>query len=70
MKKFVVYYNDGVNEMTDIFQSDSIDECKKWISESVEGMTCVDEDHECSPSVFDSSKVFQYQVYPNPCVER
>lgn len=69
MKKFVVYYNDGVNEMCDMFQSDSIDECKQWIADDAKGRIMVDDDHGCSDDVFYSPKVFCYEVYEAPYME-
>ena len=69
MKKFVVYYNDGVNEMVDMFQSDSKEECAQWIADDAKGRTLVDDDHNCSESVFYSSKVFRYEVYEIPYIE-
>lgn len=68
-KKYVVYYNDGVNEVADIFSADTLDECKKWIDEYLAPMTPVDEEHNCSEDVFRSSSVFFLEVYDRPIVE-
>lgn len=62
-KKYVVYYNDEVNEPADVFSADTIAECKDWIEKQLEGLTPVDEEHPCSDDVMRSSKTFQYEVY-------
>ena len=43
-KKYVVYYNDEVNEPADVFSADTIAECKDWIEKQLEGLTPVDEE--------------------------
>lgn len=63
LKKYVVYHVDNVNENCEVFTSDSLDECKEWISGT--GNMKVDDEHPCSDSVFYSSKVFCYEVYDN-----
>ena len=62
-KKYVVYYNDEVNEPADVFTADTLTECEQWIATQVEGLTPVDEEHYCTADVFRSSKVFCYEVY-------
>lgn len=43
--------------------ADSLEEAKKWIDEETEGLVKVDEEHNCSDDVFNSSKVCHYEVY-------
>ena len=68
-KKYVVYYNDEVNEPADVFSADTIAECKDWIEKQLEGLTPVDEEHPCTDNVMYSSKTFYYEVYDKPIVE-
>ena len=68
-KKYIVYYNDEVNEPADVFSADTIEECKQWIDAQLEGMTPVDEEHPCTDDVMYSSKTFYYEVYDKPIVE-
>ena len=68
-KKYIVYYNDEVNEPADVFSADTFEECKQWIDAQLEGMTPVDEEHYCTDDVFRSTKVFYYEVYDKPIVE-
>lgn len=68
-KKYVVYYNDEVNEMADVFRADTLEECQAWIDEDLRGRTPVDEEHPCTDDVFYSSSVFYYEVYDRPIVE-
>ena len=70
MKKYVAYFNDGVNEPVAVFSADTIDECVAWINEDLEGETPVDDAHHCSERVFLSSGTFLYEVYEGePIVE-
>ena len=62
-KKYIVYYNDDVNEPADVFSADTLEECKQWIDAQLEGMIPVDEEHPCSDDVMYSSKTFYYEVY-------
>ena len=68
-KKYIVYYNDEVNEPADVFSADTLEECKQWIDAQLEGITPVDEEHYCTDDVFRSTKVFYYEVYDKPIVE-
>ena len=69
-KKYIVYYNDGVNEPADVFSADTVEECKDWIVEQLKGKTPVDDEHPCSEKVFDSASTFFYEVYEGePIVE-
>ena len=47
-KKYIVYYNDEVNEPADVFSADTLEECKQWIDAQLEGMTPVGEEHYCT----------------------
>lgn len=62
-KKYEVYYIDNVNEPALMFSADSQSECEKWIYEELEGKTPVDDEHPCTEDVFNSSKVFSYEIY-------
>lgn len=68
-KKYIVYYNDEVNVPVDVFTSDTLEECKKWIDGQIEGMTPVDEEHPCTDDVMYSSKTFFYEVYDRPMIK-
>ena len=68
-KKYIVYYNDEVNEPADVFSADTLEECKHWIDLQLEVKTPVDEEHPCTDNVMYSSKTFYYEVYDKPIVE-
>lgn len=68
-KKYTVYYNDEVNEVADVFSADTLEECKEWINEQLEGKTPVNEEHPCTDDVMYSSKTFFYKVYDRPMIE-
>lgn len=68
-KKYTVYYNDEVNEVADVFSADTLEECKEWINEQLEGMTPVNEEYPCTDDVMYSSKTFFYEVYDRPIIE-
>lgn len=68
-KKYVVYYNDEVNEMADVFSADTLEECQAWIDEDLRGRIPVDEEHPCTDDVMYSSRTFYYDVYDRPIVE-
>ena len=68
-KKYIVYYNDEVNEVADVFSADTLEECKEWIDKQLECMTPVDEEHPCTDDVMYSAKTFFYEVYDRPIVE-
>lgn len=65
-KKYIVYKNDEVNEVADVFSADTLEECKDWINEQLEGMTPVNEEYPCTDDVMRSSKTFYYEVYDKP----
>ena len=62
-KKYIVYKNDEVNEPVEVFSADTIQECKDWINEQVEGLTPVNEEFPCTDDVMYSSHTFLYEVY-------
>ena len=68
-KKYIVYKNDEVNEIVDMFSANTLEECKAWISGQLEGMIPVDGEHPCTDDVMYSSKTFFYEVYDRPVVE-
>ena len=68
-KKYIVYYNDEVNEPADVFSADTLEECKHWIDLHLEVKTPVDEEHPCTDNIMYSSKTFYYEVYDKPIVE-
>lgn len=68
-KKFVVYYNDEVNEVVEVFRAETLEECKHWIDSHLECMIPVDNEHPCTDNVMYSSKTFFYEVYDKPIVE-
>ena len=68
-KKYIVYYNDEVNEPADVFSADTLEECKQWIDAQFEGMIPVDEEHPCSDDVMYSSHTFYYEVYEGDMIE-
>ena len=43
--------------------ADSLEEAKKWIDKETAGLVKVDDEHNCSDDVFNSSKVCHYEVY-------
>lgn len=62
-KKYKVYYIDNVNEPALMFSADTQSECEKWIDKDIEGKTLVNNESPCTEDVFNSSKVFSYEVY-------
>ena len=62
-KKYIVYYNDEVNDPAEVFTADTLTECEDWIEDHVEGLTPVNGEYPCTDDVFRSSKVFSYEVY-------
>ena len=46
-----------------VYDADSIEEAKEWIASETKGLAKVDEEHNCSDDVFNSSKVCHYDVY-------
>lgn len=68
-KKYNVYYNDGVNEIANVFSADTLEACKAWINEQLECRTPVNEEYPCTDDVMYSSDTFFYEVYDRPIVE-
>lgn len=68
-KKFVVYYNDEVNEVAEVFSADTLEECKHWIDLRLECRMPVDDEHPCTDDVMYSAKTFYYEVYDKSIVE-
>ena len=60
-KKFVVYYNDEVNEVAEVFYAETLEECKHWIDSQLECMMPVDDEHPCTDNVMYSANTFFYQ---------
>ena len=58
-KKYIVYYNDEVNDPNEVFTADTLTECEDWIEDQLEGKTPVNEEYDDSML----SKVFSYEVY-------
>lgn len=63
-KKYIVYYNDEVNDPNEVFAADTLTECEDWIEDHVEGLTPVNEEYDDSML----SKVFSYEVYENEMI--
>ena len=49
--------------------ADSLEEAKKWIASETKVLVKVDEEHNCSDDVFNSSKVCHYEVYVGDMVK-
>ena len=69
-KKYTVYYNDEVNEVAEVFSAETLDDCKDWINEQLEGLTPVNDEYPCTDDVMYSSKTFFYEVFDRPIVEK
>lgn len=68
-KKYIVYYNDEVNEVAEVFSAETLDDCKDWINMQLEGMIPVNDEYSCTDDVMFSSKTFFFAVYDRPIVE-
>ena len=68
-KKYTVYYNDEVNEVAEVFSAETLDDCKDWIKEQLEGMIPVNEEYSCTDDVMFSSKTFFYAVFDRSIVD-
>lgn len=68
-KKYIVYYNDQVNEVAAVFSAETLDDCKDWINKQLEGMIPVNDEYPCTDDVMYSSKTFFYEVYDCSIVE-
>ena len=66
-KKYIVYYNDEVNEPAEVFTADTLIECEDWISDQVEGKTPVNDND--SEDVINSAKTFSFEVYEGDMIE-
>lgn len=53
-----------------VYDADSIEEAKEWIASETKGLAKVDEEHNCSDDVFNSSKVCHYEVYFGDMLKR
>ena len=62
-KKFVVYYDDQVNEPAEMFSAETLEECINWINACLEGKTPLDDEHACSEYPESTSRLFLYEVY-------
>lgn len=58
-----IYLSRHNSEDVHVYDADSIEEAKKWVSYETAGLVKVDEEHNCSDDVFNSSKVCHYEVY-------
>ena len=58
-----IYLSRHNSEDVHVYDADSIEEAKKWVSSDTAGLVKVDEEHNCSDDVFNSSKVCHYEVY-------
>lgn len=58
-----IYLNRHNTDDVHVYDADSIEEAKEWISSETKVLVKVDEEHTCSDDVFNSSKVCHYEVY-------
>lgn len=58
-----IYLNRHNTDDVHVYDADSIEEAKEWISSETKVLVKVDEEHNCSDDVFNSSKVCHYEVY-------
>lgn len=58
-----IYLNRHNSDDVHVYDADSIEEAKEWIDEETKGLVKVDEEHNCSDDVFNSSRVCHYEVY-------
>ena len=64
-----IYLNRHNTEDAHFADADSLEEAKKWIDKETAGLVKVDEEHNCSDDVFNSSKVCHYEVYVGDMVK-
>ena len=58
-----IYLNRHNSDDVHFADADSLEEAKKWIDKETKGLVKVDEEHNCSDDVFNSSRVCHYEVY-------
>lgn len=58
----VIFGDNAKINVTNIFTSDSYEECEKKIDELMANVIEVDYDHPCTINVFESSKVGNYSI--------
>ena len=58
-----IYLNRHNSDDVHVYDADSLEEAKEWIAAETEGLVKVDEEHNCSDDVFNSSNVCHYEVY-------
>lgn len=68
-KKYIVYYNDKVNEVAEVFSAETLDACKDWINNQLEGMIPVNDEYPCTDDVMFSSNTFFFEVFDRPIVD-
>lgn len=51
------------SEDVHVYDSDSLEDAKEWIAYETKVLVTVDEEHNCSDDLFNSSKVCHYEVY-------
>lgn len=68
-KKYKVYYNDGVNEIIEMYAADTLDECKQWISEQLGKKEPVGDYEQRSDFGLSFADTFFYEVYDRPIVD-
>ena len=64
-----IYLNRHNSDDVHVYDADSIEEAKKWIASETKVLVKVDEEHNCSDDVFNSSKVCHYEVYVGDMVK-
>lgn len=64
-----IYLNRHNTDDVHVYDADSIEEAKEWISSETKVLVKVDEEHNCSDDVFNSSKVCHYEVYVGDMVK-
>ena len=58
-----IYLNRHNSDDVHVYDADSIEEAKEWIASETKVLVKVDEEHNCSDDVLNSSKVCHYEVY-------
>ena len=64
-----IYLNRHNSDDVHVYDADSIEEAKEWIASETKVLVKVDEEHNCSDDVFNSSKVCHYEVYVGDMVK-
>lgn len=68
-KKYNVYYNDGVNEIVEVYAANTLDECKQWISDQLGKKEPVGEHEQRADLGVSFADTFLYDVYDRPIIE-